>query len=124
MDEKKDIQIPEKFLPIGTVVLLKGGKKELMITNYCIVPAENVYDKNGKVEKPADMYDYGACFYPEGMVRTNQIFGFNHDQIDKICHMGYQTEDYKKLSIVLNGGLDLYKKDQENKAKNNTDNTN
>lgn len=24
------------FLPIGTVVLLKGGQKELMIQGYCI----------------------------------------------------------------------------------------
>ena len=39
----------EKYLPIGTVVLLKGGKKELMIIGYCILPdgAEG-YDKNGK----------------------------------------------------------------------------
>ena len=29
MEENK---IPEKFLPIGTVVLLKNGKKEVMIT--------------------------------------------------------------------------------------------
>ena len=35
----------EKFLPIGTVVLLKGGKREIMITSYCIIPTGEVYNK-------------------------------------------------------------------------------
>ncbi len=39
-----------KFLPIGTVVLLKGGKRELMINSYCIVPSGDAYDKNGKID--------------------------------------------------------------------------
>ena len=26
----------EKFLPIGSVVLLKGGTKKVMITGYCM----------------------------------------------------------------------------------------
>ena len=39
----------EKFLPIGTVVLLKGGKRELMVTGYCIMPSGEVIDKNGPV---------------------------------------------------------------------------
>ena len=28
----------ERFLPIGTVVLLKNAKKPLMITSFCIFP--------------------------------------------------------------------------------------
>jgi hypothetical protein len=31
----------EKYLPIGTVVLLKGGKKRAMITGFCSVAQEN-----------------------------------------------------------------------------------
>ena len=30
----------EKFLPIGTVVLLKNGTKRLMITGFCAVEKE------------------------------------------------------------------------------------
>ena len=37
----------ERFLPIGTVLLLKGGKKEVMITSYCIFPT-NIQIKDGK----------------------------------------------------------------------------
>ena len=75
----------ERFLPIGTVVILKGGKRELMIMSYCIMPSGDVYDKSGKIDAKGKMYDYGACFYPEGMVTSDQLFAFNHDQIEKIC---------------------------------------
>ena len=40
----------EKFLPIGSVVLLKGGTKKVMITGYCMKTAEypdEVFDYNG-----------------------------------------------------------------------------
>ena len=34
----------EKFLPIGTVVKLKGGTKKIMITSYLVFPN----NRNGK----------------------------------------------------------------------------
>ena len=43
-------KMPEKFLPIGTVVLLNGGKKEVMITSYCIFP-NNTEIKEGQEVK-------------------------------------------------------------------------
>lgn len=104
----------ERFLPIGTVVLLKGGKRELMITSYCIMPSGEVYDKNGKVDgMKGKMFDYGACFYPDGMVQSDQLFAFNHDQIARICFKGYESEHQKELSELLNGGLEVLKQQQE-----------
>ena len=100
------MEIGEKFLPIGTIVLLKGGKKELMIISYCIIPAGEVYDKNGKVEVGDTMFDYGGCVYPEGMITSDQLFAFNHDQIDKVLYMGYETDKQKEISKVLKGGLE------------------
>lgn len=101
-----EIEIGEKFLPIGTVVLLKGGKRELMIISYCIVPSGEAYDKNGKVDVTDTMFDYGACVYPEGMITSDQLFGFNHDQIEKVVFKGYQTERQKEISKILIGGLE------------------
>ena len=46
----------EKYLPIGTVVLLKGGSKRVMITGFCSVDG-NESDV---------IYDYNGCVYPEG----------------------------------------------------------
>ena len=104
-----------EFLPIGTVVLLKGGKRELMIMSYCIMPNGDVYDKTGKIDAKGKIYDYGACFYPEGMVTSDQLFAFNHEQIEKVCFKGYETENQKELSKVLNGGLEELNKQKEEK---------
>ena len=82
------MQTEDKFLPIGTVVLLKGGKKEVMIITYCVFP-------EGK------LYEYGACTYPEGVIEHDTIIGFNHDQIEKVCHMGYETDDQKGFATHL-----------------------
>ena len=103
MEENK---IEEKFLPIGTVVLLKGGKKELMIMSYCIVPSGEAYDKNGKVDIRDQMFDYGGCAYPEGMLTSDQLFAFNHEQIEKIVFKGYETDKQKEISKVLKGGIE------------------
>lgn len=111
------MEIGEKFLPIGTVVLLKGGKKELMIMGYCIIPGDEAYDKNGKVDVSNRVFDYGGCVYPEGMVTSNQLFAFNHEQIERVSFVGYQTDSQKELSKLLNGARSEIEKMQENQTK-------
>jgi len=87
--------MPEKFLPIGTVVILKGGTKRLMITGFCML------DK-GNTNK---MYDYSGCLYPEGMVSSDQTALFDHSQIEKVFYMGLEDQEEKefmeKLKFVL-----------------------
>jgi len=106
----------ERFLPIGTVVLLKGGKRELMITSYCIMPSGEVYDKNGKVENAPQMYDYGACKFPEGVMDSKTGIGFNHSDIEEVIHMGCKDDDYKNLNSLLKKHAETlkaeYKKNQ------------
>ena len=104
-----------KFLPIGTVVLLKGGKKELMIMSYCVFPTGEAYDKNGKTNVDGMMFDYGGCFYPEGMVKSDQLFVFNHDQIDRVCFKGYVTESYSEISDKLNTYVYTFSQDETDK---------
>ena len=61
------------LLPIGSVVLLKGGEKRIMIC--------------GRIQTRAGediIYDYSACYYPEGIVDPKQMFFFNNDAIDKV----------------------------------------
>lgn len=81
----------EKFLPLGTVVLLKTGKKKLMITGYCCTGKE----AEGKV------FDYSGCLYPEGIIKSDQALMFNHDQIDKVYHVGYVDEESQKFGELL-----------------------
>ena len=82
----------EKYLPIGTIVLLKGGKKRAMITGFCSVAQENQ-------EK---VYDYSGCVYPEGYLSSNQVCLFDHDQIEKIFFVGYEDEEEIMFKQKLN----------------------
>lgn len=82
----------EKFLPIGTVVMLKGGSKRAMITGFCIVPNE---DKT-------KLYDYSGCLYPEGIVKSSQVLLFNHEQIEEVYHLGLVDDEEKEFKKKLN----------------------
>lgn len=82
----------DKYLPIGSVVLLKGGKKRAMITGFCSVAQENQ-------EK---IYDYSGCVYPEGYLSSNQVCLFDHDQIDKIFFTGFEDEEEFTFKEKLN----------------------
>lgn len=85
----------EKYLPIGSIVLLKGGKKRAMITGFCSVAQENQ-------EK---IYDYSGCVYPEGYLSSNQVCLFDHDQIEKIFYVGYEDEEEIAFKAKLNAIL-------------------
>lgn len=84
-----------RFLPIGTVVLLKGAKKRLMITGFCS------FDE----EKKDKAYDYTGCLYPEGIISSKQMALFNHNQIEKIYYLGLQDQEEKSFKEKLNNEL-------------------
>lgn len=71
-----------KFLPIGTVVLLEGAKKKVMVTGYSSRP-----------ENSGVVYNYNGCIFPEGFME-NQFVLFNNDQIQDICFIGYMNDSY------------------------------
>ena len=91
-----DVNETEKYLPIGTVVLLKGATKRLMIAGYCAVDQE----------KKDEMWDYSGCMYPEGFLSSQQSFLFDHSQIAKIYSLGYkdneEEEFQQKLTTYIN----------------------
>ena len=70
--------IGEKYLPLGTVVLLEGGTKRVMITGFATASSDD----------PDLIYDYAGCMYPQGFITSNQTILFDHDQIQKIYHFG------------------------------------
>lgn len=70
------------LLPIGSVVLLKGGNKRVMIC--------------GRIQTRAGenkIYDYSACYFPEGIVDPGNMFFFDRDAIDVIFFIGCQDEE-------------------------------
>lgn len=85
----------ERVLPIGTIVLLKGAEKRVMIIGYC----------KYKGDDSSKIYDYAGCVYPEGYISPDTTALFDHDQIDVIFSLGFrnmvQHEFQHKLEQAL-----------------------
>ena len=76
----------EKYLPIGTIVMLNGGTKRVMIIGYCPMTEDK------------KMFDYSSCTYPEGVISSDKTLAFNHDQIVKIEQMGLEDQEYTEFN--------------------------
>ena len=81
----------EKYLPIGSLVLLKEAKKRVMIIGF-MASANETGDK---------VFDYMGCMYPEGVLSSDQTLVFNHDQISEIYYMGYSDNEEKEFKEKL-----------------------
>ena len=80
-----------EMLPIGSVVLLKGGEKRLMICGRVVT---------GGVDQT--IHDYVGCYYPEGVVDSSRLFFFEHDNIEEVYFIGFQdTEEIQFKKKVL-----------------------
>ena len=82
----------EKYLPIGSIVLLKGGQKKVMIYG------RKQIDSETKKE-----WDYVACIYSEGNIDSNHNYLFNHEQIDTIFFIGFQDAEELEFNKFLQG---------------------
>ena len=78
----------EKYLPIGSVVILKTGKKRIMITGFMVKSDKNIFD-------------YSGCLFPEGIIDSNQNLLFNHDQIEHIYFIGLNDEEEREFKAKL-----------------------
>lgn len=90
----------KELLPIGSVVMLKGGNKRVMICGriQTIINEDKVYD-------------YSACYYPEGIINSKELFLFNNEDIDMVYFVGLQdVEEFK-----FRGYIDEKLKEKSNK---------
>lgn len=85
----------EKYLPLGTVVLLKEATKRLIITGYCSMLPDN----------EERVYDYVGSLFPEGNLAGDDVALFDHEQIDKICYMGLEDDEYAKMNEQLRAAM-------------------
>ena len=81
----------EKYLPLGTVVILKGGKHRIMVTGFCCTAKEDT----------SKTYDYVGCLYPEGYISADKNILFDHEQIDKFYYMGLSDNEEKVDATVF-----------------------
>lgn len=93
----------KELMPIGSVVLLKGGEKRLMICGRAVVN-----DVENKI------YDYVACLYPEGIIDSSNLYFFNHDAIKEIYFIGFQDREEMGYRMNVLGELDKQKLEIQN----------
>lgn len=72
----------KKVLPLGSVVLLKGAKRYLVVMGYLMV-----------TEGSDKVWDYMGCAYPIGAVSSEATLMFDAKQIDKVVFEGFSDEE-------------------------------
>ena len=80
------------YIPLGSVVYLKGGVKKLLV----VARAINV--ANGDKQY---FFDYGAVLYPEG-ITGDQMAYFNHGDVSSVFFRGCDDEENKGMTEAIN----------------------
>lgn len=85
-------QAMQKYMPIGSVVKIKDSFQYYMIIGF------NYKSNDGK-------FDYLACQYPYGVDIEHSTTSFNHEDIEKIFHIGFVNNQEKHFKAELIGVL-------------------
>lgn len=87
----------KELLPLGSIVYLKEGTTKMVIIGRS--PLLNVRGES-KQEKPV-LFDYSSVMYPMGYVGEEEVFFFNHEDIDKIEFKGYSDSENEQYLNVM-----------------------
>lgn len=77
------------YLPIGSVVLLEGATKSLLIIGTM------------QVDEDGNEYDYISCPFPEGYIDDETFFLFNEADIKDVKFIGYVNSETQLYSQAL-----------------------
>lgn len=84
----------DELLPIGSVVILKGATKKIMIFGI------------GQIDGTKNIaYDYVGVLYPEGNLGDGSHFLFNQNDIESVYFRGCDDEERKTFVSQLNQAL-------------------
>ena len=82
----------KKYLPIGSVVLLKDSEKRVMIVGL-----------KQKQEGTDTIWDYSGCLFPEGIIDPDRLYLFQTEQIQRLYFIGLQDgESLEFLATIGN----------------------
>lgn len=87
-ERKNDME--KEFLPLGSVVRLKNGTKRILICGRLQLR-----------ESDQCIFDYCACYYPEGILNPQELFLFQHCDIEEICFRGFSDEEEVRLLAYM-----------------------
>ena len=78
-------------LPIGSVVMVKGIKRKVLIFGY----------KQKRRGQNENVFDYIGVVYPEGHIDNRLHIGFNQENIEKVIFRGYEDEQRDQLADIF-----------------------
>ncbi len=81
----------KRFLPLGSVVVVEGGIKKMLII------ARGAF---ANIKGEVKYFDYGACTYPEGVIGDAMLY-FDHDKIQSVVCEGYRNEEEEQMQKNL-----------------------
>lgn len=84
------------FLPLGTIVTLKGSVKKSVIIARALA---------AKLGDDTKYFDYGGVTYPEGLI-GDSIQYFNVDSIDEVVFKGFTDKDDEQMVKNLNSWVE------------------
>ncbi len=76
------VDMYKDLLPIGSIVRIKGGERNLMICGRIMARTNS-----------DEIYDYVGCLYPEGIVDPSNLYFFNREGIDECVYRGYEGQE-------------------------------
>lgn len=80
----------KEFYPVGSVVRLKNGTKRIMICGRLQMR-----------ESDQKIFDYCACYYPEGILDPEELFLFQHEDIEEVCFTGFQDQEEEMIQRFI-----------------------
>lgn len=101
----------KEFLPLGSVIVINGSIKKFMII------ARGLNVKNGDKTR---YFDYGGCYYPEGVIGDSMMY-FNHKDIMKVLAQGYDDDDNKIMVENINNALASMNKERSDITQSNAE---
>lgn len=93
------------LLPVGSVVMLQQGKHRVMIIGYC----------QKLLSQPDRIYDYVGCLFPEGFISAEKNYLFNREQIEKVYHVGYQSDGQFAFAEKIEDAISRLRSSQTDK---------
>ena len=80
-ERKRESQVPaEDLLPVGSVIEVKDGEKELVIIGRLASNAK----LGGRI------FDYVGALYPEGYMENGYLYYFDQKSVKKVVFKGYE----------------------------------
>ena len=92
-------KMENKFLPLGSVVLLKDAKRPIVVIGYTVVEEGNT-----------EIWDYLGCAYPIGVIDPGKNLLFQRNQIEKVLHTGYTDDEGNQFLDQLTESVKQIKK--------------